>query len=101
MTRLGAGAGIAGAVVTLVAGAVHPKGSSDVGTVGEWMTRVGNSDIWIPIHLALLLGAILLMIASFAIGQSFAEAHARTWADAAWKTNIAATAVATLAFLSV
>jgi hypothetical protein len=85
--------------VTLAAGAVHPKGSSDVGTVGEWMTRVGNSNIWIADHLVLLFGALLLLLASVAIARSFPDGQSRTWAEAAWITNVIATAVAVLTFL--
>jgi hypothetical protein len=99
MTRLGAVAGIAGAVITLGAGAIHPKGSSDVGTVSEWMTRVGDSNIWIADHLALLIGSLLLLVASVAIARSFQDERARTWAEAAWIINVVATGVAVVTFL--
>ncbi len=99
MRRFGAAAGIAGSALILLAGVLHPKGSSDVGTVEEWMTRVGNSDIWIPIHLALLIGAVLLLLAGIVIARSFTEEPARTWAEAAWITNAIATSVAVVTFL--
>jgi hypothetical protein len=97
--RLGAKAGVVGAVLTLVAGAIHPKGSSDVGTVSEWMTRAGNSEVWIADHLALLVAAVLLLPASVAIAHSFPEGASRSWAHAAWITNVIATAVAVVTFL--
>jgi hypothetical protein len=99
MTRLGAVAGMAGAVITLGAGAIHPKGSSDVGTVSEWMTRVGNSNIWIADHLALLIGSLLLLVASVAIARSFQDERSRTWADIAWIINVVATGIAVVTFL--
>jgi hypothetical protein len=97
--RLGAAAGIGGAVITLGAGAIHPKGSSDVGTPGEWMTRVGGSDIWIADHLLLLIGSLLLLVASVAIARSFIDEGARSWAHTAWIMNVVATGIAVVTFL--
>jgi hypothetical protein len=99
MRKVGASAGLAGALLTLVAGALHPKGSSDVGTVAEWMTRVGNSDVWIPDHLLLLVGSLLLLVASVTIAHSFRDERARAWAEAAWTVNVVATAIAVVTFL--
>jgi len=63
------------------------------------MTRVGNSSIWIADHLVLLFGAVLLLLASVAIARSFPDGPSQTWAEAAWITNVIATAVAVLTFL--
>lgn len=99
MARLWAVSGVGGALLTLTAGAVHPKGSSDVGTVDEWMTRVGESDLWIADHLALLCAAVLLLIASIGIARSFVDEPASSWAEAARTTNVIATGVAVMTFL--
>ena len=99
LRRLGADAGIAGAILTMVAGIMHPKGSSDVGTVEEWMLRVSASDTWILVHLLLLLGAVLLLPASYAIAHAFPEDRARAWGRLGYLATIVATGVALTTFL--
>jgi hypothetical protein len=91
--------GMVGAVTTIVFGALHPKGSSEVGTVHEWMTRVGASDIWILDHLMLLFASVLLLIASVGIARAYPEPRAQVWAELAFVANIIATAIAVVTFL--
>lgn len=92
-------AGMVGAVATLAAGVVHPKGSSDVGTLEEWLTRVGNSRIWVLDHFVLLVAAVLLVIAARGITHSYPEAAAREWAHRALTVTVASTALTAIAFL--
>ena len=99
LRRLGADAGIAGAILTMTAGIMHPKGSSDVGTVEEWMLRVSASDTWILVHLLLLLGAVLLLPASYAIAHAYPEERARAWGRLGYLAAIVATGVAVTTFL--
>lgn len=77
--RISSVAGIASALVTFVFGILHPKGSSDVGSVDEWMTRVHSSDVWILVHFMLLLSSILALVALVGIARSYAEPAASAW----------------------
>lgn len=97
--RIAATAGMASAALTIVFGLLHPKGSSDVGTVEEWMTRVGGSDSWIIVHLALLVASMLFVLASAGIARSYLEERAAAWARAAFAANVVATSVAVVTFL--
>jgi hypothetical protein len=69
--RIGGIAGIEGALVTFVLGILHPKGTSDVGSVTEWMSRVHASDVWIVVHFALAVASVLALAALVAIARSY------------------------------
>ena len=97
--RIAAAAGMTSAALTVVFGLLHPKGSSDVGTVEEWMTRVGGSDVWIVVHLGLLVASLLFLLASAGIARAYPEERAAAWAQAALLANAVATAVAVVTFL--
>jgi hypothetical protein len=99
LARVAGAAGVAGAAVTVGAGLLHPKGSSDVGSVGEWMTRVGGSDWWTPIHLALLAGALLYVVAAAGLATAFPEEDAAAWAHLGFVANVVAGGVAVVTFL--
>ena len=98
-SRISGAAGLAGALITALAGILHPKGSSDVGTVREWMTRVAGSELWIFVHLTLMIGGILVLIATIGIARSFPEDAASAWAGIAVIANVVATAIAVTTFL--
>ena len=97
--RHSAGAGILGAAVTIVSGLLHPKGSGDVGSVDEWMIRVGNSEVWTPAHLGLLTGSVLYLLASVGIARAFPEAAARSWTRLALVASCVTTSIAAVTFL--
>ena len=91
--------GVAGAVITIVFGVLHPKGASDVGTVSEWMRRVGASDIWTVVHFMLLLASLLLLLAAAGIARSYPEETASAWAEVAFVAMIVSTGIAVVTFL--
>jgi hypothetical protein len=95
----GAKAGVAGATATVAAGVLHPKGSSDVGTVQEWMTRVGDSNVWVPVHYVLLVAGVLALLAIADIARSYAEQRASAWARRGLVVMSVGTALAAAAFL--
>jgi hypothetical protein len=97
--RIGASAGIAGALVTLVFGILHPKGTSDVGSLAEWMSRVHSSDIWTVVHFALAIAWLLMLVSIVAIAQSYPEEEAAPWARVGTIIAIVATAAALITFL--
>jgi hypothetical protein len=97
--RVSGSTGVVAAVLIWVFGLLHPKGSSDVGTLHEWLTRVGGSDVWVVVHFMLAVAAILVLVASVGIARSFGEGQARVWADLALPATIAATAVSLVTFL--
>jgi hypothetical protein len=97
--RITAMAGMSGAVITAIFGILHPKGSSDVGTLREWMTRVAESDIWVFVHFMLMVGSVLFLIATVGIARSYPEGSAAAWARVAFITNIVASGVAVMTFL--
>jgi hypothetical protein len=99
LARVAGVCGVAGAVMLWIFGLLHPKGASDVGAVEEWMTRVGGSDVWIPVHLALLLASILVLLAAVGIRDSFPEEASATWARLAFTVTIVATSAAVATFL--
>ena len=96
---VGGAAGVAGAAATIGAGILHPKGSSDVGTVHEWMTRVGGSSVWVPVHFLLLVAGVLLLVSAVEIARSYAEPVAGAWARRGLVVMAIGTAVAAVAFL--
>ena len=80
--RISAAAGIAGAVITFVFGILHPKGTTDLGSVSEWMSRVHSSDVWNVVHFALAIAAVLMLVAIVGISRSYPEEGAASWARA-------------------
>jgi hypothetical protein len=68
--RWGGAAAVIGAVVALVTNLLHPRISDYENYVGETLAKVAMSDAWIPIHLGLLLGTLLIVVGLFAFARS-------------------------------
>jgi hypothetical protein len=98
-TRVPAIAGITGALITFAFGILHPKGTSNLGSLTEWMTRVGASDVWVLVHFMLLVASILVLVALVGIASSYTEEPAATWAHLGMVIAIVATVVAVITFL--
>jgi hypothetical protein len=99
LQRVSAGAGIASALITFVFGALHPKGTSDVGSVDEWMTRVNGSDVWILVHFMLLLSTILALVALVGIARSYEEPEASAWGRLGAIVGAVAVSIGAMTFL--
>jgi hypothetical protein len=97
--RISAAAGISGALITFVFGILHPKGTSDLGSVSEWMSRVHSSDVWIVVHFALAVAAVLMLVAIVGISRSFPEEGAASWAGAGLFVAAVTTTAALATFL--
>ncbi len=99
LARISAGAGLTCAVITFLFGILHPKGTSDVGSVNEWMTRVHASDVWILVHFMLMLSSILALVALVGIARSFAEPGASAWARIGVIVGAVMVSIAVVTFL--
>jgi hypothetical protein len=97
--RIAAAAGISGALITFAFGLLHPKGTSDVGSPTEWMTRVSGSDVWVLVHFMLIWASVLILVALAGIARSYIEESATTWARLGLLVGILATVVAVMTFL--
>ncbi len=97
--RICAVAGVSGALLTFVFGILHPKGTSDVGTLSEWMNRVHSSGVWVLVHFMLLMASILILVAAAGIARSYPEERAASWGRIGLLVTVIATAVAVITFL--
>ena len=68
--RLGSVSAVVGAIVALVTNLLHPRLSDLDDPVGETLREAAQSDAWIPIHLGLLLGSLLIVLGLFAFARS-------------------------------
>jgi hypothetical protein len=68
--RWGGAAAVIGAVVALVTNVLHPRITEYGDYVTSELTAVAESDGWIPIHLGLLLGSLLIVFGLFAVARS-------------------------------
>lgn len=68
--RWGSWAAIVGAVVALVSNLLHPRIDEFGDVVATELQAVADSDAWIPIHLGILLGSLLITFALFALARS-------------------------------
>lgn len=68
--RLGSWAAIVGAVVALVFNLLHPRIDEFGDVVATELQAVADSDAWIPIHLGILLGSLLITFALFVLARS-------------------------------
>jgi hypothetical protein len=68
--RLGSASAVLGAILALVTNLIHPRLSDYDDPVGETLREVAESGGWIPIHLGLLLGSLLIVVGLFAVARS-------------------------------
>jgi hypothetical protein len=97
--RISGVAGIASALVTFAFGLLHPKGTTDVGSVDEWMTRVHASDVWILVHFMLIWASLLALVALVGIARSYTDEGQNPWARVGVIVAAVTTAIAVLTFL--
>jgi hypothetical protein len=97
--RICAAAGIGGALITFVFGILHPKGTADVGSVSEWMTRVSESDVWILVHFMLAWASVLILVAIVGIAHSYEGDTSSAWARVGLLVAAVTTAIGVMTFL--
>jgi hypothetical protein len=68
--RLGSWAAIVGALVALVGNVLHPRMANYDDPVAEEFRIASESDQWVAIHVAILIGALLLIFGLFAVARS-------------------------------
>ena len=68
--RLGSASAIVGAAVALVANLLHPRVSRFEDPVNAFVREVAGSDAWVPLHLALVAGILLIAFGQFAFLRS-------------------------------
>jgi hypothetical protein len=74
--RWGGVAAVVGALVTLVANLLHPRISEFGDPVAAFVREVAGSGAWIPLHVALVAGILLIAFGQFALIRSMKEGPA-------------------------
>jgi hypothetical protein len=89
--RIGGVAAVAGAILGMVGNLVHPMTPLDD---PEGVARaIAESDIWVPVHLAIVLGLVLMLGGLVAVRHSIRDGLAGVFA---WLGLVAGTAGATI-----
>ncbi len=96
--RLGSWAAIIGALGTMVGNILHPRFASYDDPVIEQIRIAAESDIWVPVHLAIVLGIVFMLGGLVALRHSIPDELAGTLARFGL---IAATAGATIGLVLV
>jgi hypothetical protein len=94
--RVGSWAAVLGALLALVFNLLHPRISEFEDPVGEVLREVARSDAWILIHLAVLLGTLLIVLGLFAFARSMKGGPAEGLARLALGALLISTPVAIL-----
>jgi len=71
--RLGGAAGILGAILAGVGNAIHPRLSDFGDPVRAELEMVAGSSAWIPIHLVVAAGVLLITVGLYALARSLSE----------------------------
>jgi hypothetical protein len=81
--RMGAGAAVLGAVISLIGNILHPRPTGPDVPVAEALYSAAESDGWIAIHLVLVLGVLLIAFGLFALARSLKGTEAEPLARVA------------------
>lgn len=71
--RVGGASAAVGALIALVANALHPRIEDFTDPVASELRMISGSDAWIAIHLAILLATLLIAFGLFAVIRSLKE----------------------------
>src|SRR5918996_678988 len=66
--RIGGGVAVVGALLGLVGNLIHPV--TPIGDIEGVARVIADSDIWVPVHLVIVLGIVLMLGGLVAIGRS-------------------------------
>jgi hypothetical protein len=78
--RWGGIAAVVGALVTLVTNLLHPRISEFDDPVPVFVEEIADSATWIPLHLGLVLGILLITVGLFSLARSLKGGPAEGWA---------------------
>ena len=95
MMRIGAIAGIVGAVVFAAANMLHPR-SDDIEVYAEQIKEVAGSDIWITDHLLLFVGAVLIGVFLIALQRTMLDGLPGVLSRLGYFGTVVSTAVITV-----
>jgi uncharacterized membrane protein YjgN (DUF898 family) len=71
--RVGGASAVVGALIALVANVIHPRIEDFADPLAAEVRMVAESDGWIPIHLAILFGTLLIAFGLFAVVRSLKD----------------------------
>ena len=75
--RIGGVVAVVGALLGLVGNLIHPV--TPIDDIEGVARVIGDSEIWVPVHLVIVLGIVLMLGGLVAIGRSIRGALAGAW----------------------
>ena len=95
MMRIGAAAGMVGAVIFAIANMLHAR-SDDIEIYAEQIKAVAESDVWLTGHLMLFVGGILIAIFLIALHRTMMDGLAGALSRIGYFGTVASTGVLTV-----
>lgn len=92
MMRIGAAAGVIGAIVFIAANMLHAR-SANIEVYAEQIKAVAGSDIWITDHLLLFVGAVLISVFLIALHRTMLDGLPGALSRLGYYGTLASTAV--------
>ena len=78
LLRIGSVSAVLGAILLMVANAIHPRG--DLEDAAATLKEIADSDIWVTDHLGIAVGALLVLGGLVAIYRSITTEPGAVWA---------------------
>lgn len=97
--RMGSWAAIVGGVAAIIFNLIHPRLASFDDPIAEELRVVGESDIWVPLHLGILAAFLLIAFGLFAVARSMKGGPAEGIARVALGSLVISTSISSLALL--
>ena len=95
MMRIGAAAGVLGAIVFMAGNMLHAR-SADIEVYAEQIKAVAESDIWITDHLLFFVGAVLIGVFLVALHRTMLDGLPGALSRIGYFGTVASTAVVTV-----
>lgn len=97
--RIGGIAGIGGGILAIVGNALHPRlDPDDLGDIEKTLAMVADFELWGLVHLGLIVGILLGLLALVAIAKSVMDGRPAAWSRVALATALVSGAVAAVSF---
>ena len=97
--RWGSWAAIGGGVLALVMNILHPRPERFDDFAAEEVRIIGETEAWVPIHLGIVLAALLITFGLFALARSLKEGPAEGIARVALGSLMVSAPIALIGFL--